>query len=369
MLKARDSNYELLKIVAMLMIIMWHILCHGGVLNNSYGFSKVFFNCLSTFLTVHVNCFILITGYFQCKNKINLKKLLFLNNKAWFYRVIILLLFLLFSSRLFGKLEIIYNLLPIPLITDDAWFFKLYLVLYLLSPFLNKLIGCFDKKEFRYFLIVYGLLFSLLPTITNELFFFNNDGYSIQNFVFLYLIGAYLRNYPIDVNKNTLKLMRIFIISCLLNFIIYVCGVKLSKYSINVGSMLTSRIVAYDNPLVIVASIAFFQLFGTFKIKSKLINDIANLTFGIYLLHDNYLVRSVLYNFLGFNTTNYSIMTIIDIFCFSVIIFMVCMTIDYFVNLLFYKISQNKLFKKFSTKLYRMVFNIKERLLFEQSIK
>ena len=360
-MKNRNSNYEALKIISMLMIIMGHIIQHGQVINTSSNLVRLFFMFIFSILIVHVNCFVLITGYFQSQSKFKLKKIFLLNFKAWFYRVLILILFLMFSGKVFSRMEIFYNIFPFPLIETEAWFFKIYFILYLISPFLNLLISKLSKIQFKKLLILLLFLFSIMPTITGELFFFNKNGYSIENFILLYFIGAYLKMYPIE-NIQILKDKSIFqkriiyfstfVCFFILNFLVYVIGLFVSKYSLSVGTLITSRLLAYDNPLVISGAISFFLLFGTFNLKNNLINEIAQYTFGIYLIHDNYLIRSILYNFLGFGSKEYHFSILINIVCFTIIIFLLCMVIDYFVTIIVKKVLDNKYMDKVKNKFY-----------------
>lgn len=61
----RKSNFELLRIVSMFMIILTHILTHGQVIDNTNnGILSIFFDFLFCIVIVHVNSFVLLTGYF-----------------------------------------------------------------------------------------------------------------------------------------------------------------------------------------------------------------------------------------------------------------------------------------------------------------
>ena len=87
--KVRDSNYELLRIVSMLFIITWHILIHGMVLYRTSGSVNFSFNFLFMIIVVHVNLFMLITGYYQSKSEFKLKKVISFLIHIAFYILII----------------------------------------------------------------------------------------------------------------------------------------------------------------------------------------------------------------------------------------------------------------------------------------
>lgn len=63
----RHYGIDLLKIVAMLMVVMLHVMRHGGVTsalaNNSHSLSYGAEQLLNTFCLCAVNCFVLATGY------------------------------------------------------------------------------------------------------------------------------------------------------------------------------------------------------------------------------------------------------------------------------------------------------------------
>ena len=55
----------------------------------------------------------------------------------------------------------------------------------------------------------------------------------------------------------------------------------------------------YNNPLLIVASIAFFMLFGTFRISNKWINCCASSVLAAYLLPEAFYVRRAVTGLIG----------------------------------------------------------------------
>ena len=57
----RQSNFELMRIVSMLFIIIWHIIVHGGIINCT-GTLKLVIDFIYLFTVVHVNSFVLLTG-------------------------------------------------------------------------------------------------------------------------------------------------------------------------------------------------------------------------------------------------------------------------------------------------------------------
>ena len=197
--KTRESNFELMRIISMFMIVLWHVIIHGRLLGSSTGLTNLIYNLLLCVFIVHVNSFILASGYFQSNHNFSLKKLLKLFGLQWFYRAVIAIILYSFNIVTMSYVELINEVLPIG--SANYWFINCYLVLYLLSPFLNKLISALNQIEYRRLLLVSFLLFSIISYVTNNSMVSNN-GYTIIQFCFLYLIGAYFKRFPVRKNYH-----------------------------------------------------------------------------------------------------------------------------------------------------------------------
>ena len=81
----RDSNFELYRIVAMLLIIAHHFVVNSGILDKAYeaplSANSIFLFLFGAWGKTGINCFMMITGYFMCKSKITLNWGLCLTNK------------------------------------------------------------------------------------------------------------------------------------------------------------------------------------------------------------------------------------------------------------------------------------------------
>ena len=74
--KERNSSYELMRIVSMFLIVLYHVILHGKMIENCENAGlKILLELIKFFTLVHVNSFILVTGYFQINSKFNQKKL------------------------------------------------------------------------------------------------------------------------------------------------------------------------------------------------------------------------------------------------------------------------------------------------------
>ena len=366
MIKERNSNYELMRIISMFMIIIWHIIIHGGILNTCNNIQvKKILEFILMIIIIHVNSFILLTGYFQSTNKFRQSKIWSLINASLFYKVIIIIFFTIFFGLNLSNVDYIREFFIFNL--DEYWFIKYYIFLYIISPFLNILINNIKKNQYQKLLLVLFFIFSILPFITGGKAFENN-GYNLTNFVFLYFIGAYLRRYPmkdwyifkkISNNLYKLILLILFVTIVILNFSLYQTNEILKDYGSvfnEVFGNMYNMALTYSNPLVIMQSIIFFSLFSTFNFNIKLINNISKLTMGIYLIHDNNYVRDRIYNFFEISIRyNSSYKFIIYMFFVAVVIFVLSGIIEFLRQKLFKFIYNLKISRSLSKKYYNFI--------------
>ncbi|WP_300351639.1 acyltransferase [Clostridium sp.] len=302
----RKSNFELLRIICMIMIVILHTLGHGGALDGTSigNYNFIIVNLLESISIVGVNCYVIISGFFNIKSSFRLHKILKIYVEVIFYSVSIFLIFFLFKISTLTLKDFLQAIFPI--IMQTWWFVSIFLVLYILSFYINKLLIVLSLREYTILNIVMFLVFVMWPSIPKAVPIDNESGYSLYYFIFLYIIGAYIRLFFYDLKiKKTLTLSIYIVTGILLAlfniFTSYILDRAYGKYSYNFG-------------LVFIMSVALFLFFKEIEIKNTYINKISSLTFGVYLIHDNPLVRNVIYKCFNyknyFNKNNFLIYTI-----------------------------------------------------------
>ena len=340
--KERLSNFELMRIISMFLIVMWHTTLHSETYTSAHGFLRFMLDIIMCLCVVHVNSLVMVTGYFQCnKRNGNFKKVWKVIGTSWFYKVAILILFSVLGIFTANSVRVFQELMPIDY--NNYWFINNYIVLFLISPFLNRIINYCTQGELKKFIIILLITLSIIPTITNQLAIQNN-GFGVIHFILIYFIGAYLRKYPIKLsyhfkNLNNKKYQTLLVTGffglALLNILLYNFGAVLDKYDIPmmkyIGSILSSNFLGYYAPIPITMTVIYFLFFETLTIKSKWINRAAQTTFGIYLIHDSAYTRNYIYKFLNVKDSvlsTSSIKGVIVLFGFASIIFVVSFIID-----------------------------------------
>lgn len=360
--KKRNSSFELMRIISMFLIIIYHIIYHGKILENVNGFLEIIIRLIMALTLVHISSFVLVSGYFQHDKKMKLSKAISLNNSVWFYSIIIAVFAHFIYQVNYDKVSIFKILMPINY--DQYWFIKEYLILYLITPLLNTVIQNSNQKKHKRTIIALFLITSFLPYITGGFFLNVSSGYSLYYMIFLYFVGAYLNKYPLKESnklkkyseKSQLKIfIGVYIGFCILNFLLYQFGTLLlnrGELQSYFGEIITNNFLSYNNPLILFASISYFLIFSCFKISSNFINRIASLMFGVYLIHENNYIKIQIYQKFGFLINGYGYRVIPKIFIVAIIILVFCSIIEY-VRQLIFKFIYNLKISKINRKNYR----------------
>lgn len=364
----RQSNFELMRIVSMVMIIVWHIIIYGK-LEGLTGNYKVFFDFLQAFLIVHVNSFLLLMGYFQYNKKMKIKKAIELLSASWFYRIVLTLIFVFCGIAIVSSLDFFKALFPLDMIRN-YWFIEFYVLIYLFSPYFNLLIEKMTQKQFRKLLLLGFATFSILPMISGDLIT-SNGGYTVLQFVMMYFLGAYLGKYKVTENfhfkyYSKPKLQTIFFISY---FLFGFLNLAVSSYGSSLaaldqpllsflGNNIQSRRLTYSNPIVILQTVCYFEFFSTLTFRSKKINRLSAYCLGAYLLTEHFLVQPWLYQFLKVDITHFfGLRSMLRIFIVSVIILLTGILVEFLRKSIAQFLAKRKPFVTLKQKISSFVAN------------
>ncbi len=355
-MKQRNSNFELMRIISMILIIIYHCIYHGEILEKTSGSLKIILTIIMSLTLVHVNSFILLSGYFQHNKKCKFSKVISLNNTVWFYTVIIAIIAAVFLDYKFNSVAIFKFIMPINY--DLYWFIREYLILYLISPIINIVIQNINQKQYKKILLLLFIIISFLPFVTDGHFFNVNRGYRLYYMIFLYFLGAYLNIYPIrknyifkkyKYNFCTTIFLFSYIFLCIINVLLYNYGYSLLKCGelfSYFGKILINGFLSYNNPLILLSTLSYFLFFESIKFNNKLINKIAATVFGTYLIHENNYIKIEIFKLFRLVQESYSYKVIIKIFIASITIFIACTIIEFIRQLIFKFIYKLKISKK-----------------------
>lgn len=323
--KPRFLSIELLRIIAMFMIVMHHSVYHGLFDGNHHltSLQSIVAGWLGMFGKVGVDIFIIISGYFlitTTKNRFERLKITY--REIWIYSILFFLLNLIFHIK---KTTLKLTLQAVmPIIFGEYWFMTAYVILILLIPFINQLIQHLDKQKYQQLLIILILFSIVIPTIPKT----NVQENYLALFITLYLTGGYFRLYPTDYSVIIKQL--IAGAGFILSLLILGGSVVILK---SMGSKELLDFATTHNAFVYLMACSLFILFKHLHIASRysFIAAVSSTTLGIYLIHDNPIVRQLIWKKLfHLNTLTFSSTTemVVMITIMALTIFLVCMWID-----------------------------------------
>lgn len=283
----RNSSIELLRILCGLGVVILHFnYCPsgGGAVELTTGYTQTILVFLEILCACAVNTFILISGYYGITTaKINFPRLLKLIIQTIAFQFAFSFISCL-TSGTFQIVKLITALLPV------NYYVILYSSLMVMAPFINRLLNSLREKNLRMLISVSFLLFSVYPTIVeafeeatgatlngmSSIGLSGSDaGYTIVNFILVYMIGAFLhitnQNKKLDIKKLTLSLL-----GCV--FVLFVWR-----------TIIPSTALIYCNPFVIVEGSCIFLLFKKLQINNKIINLLAPASFTCFLINAYFL--------------------------------------------------------------------------------
>lgn len=273
----RQSNIELLRIVSMLAVILVHL--DGAALGlplpsglSAANGPDIWKLVVESVTIIGVNCFTLISGYFGIRASVG--GLLRLTAVCIFYSVG--LYTLAAASGLVGwsfgtwiESWMVYT-------HTDLWYVPAYMILYLLSPFLNAAIASMTDRQ----MTLWTALFTVANIWCGWVWdaSFNPTGYTPVQLIMMYLIGRWLARRRDSHNwQNAIMPIGVYFLSTGVTFAV-------SLY------MPPVKAFAYNAPWVIVSSVALFMFFARLNFRSTSVNMLAKGAFAAYLIHKNPLV-------------------------------------------------------------------------------
>ena len=330
----RNSRIEILRIISMLFIVISHYTVHSGIVKSNFpvGINR-FIMEFGTLGNVGVILFVLITGYFMIEKDIkeilNIKKILKFILEVLSYSLGIYIILTYLGYFEFSTVNLVKCLFPLSF--KVYWFATVYLIIYILSPFINRLIKSLSKKEFCLLNIILFIICSIIPTLTTQELY----GNELLQLIMFYQIGAYLKLYynkPTKVQKQHNVFLLIMVLISIIFFII-----TTDIIGINIFFKDSTYYLERTSPFAIIFSTCLFNIFAWGKpFTNKVINTIASSTFGIYLIHENTYLRKILWidliNVPNYVNSNYFIFHLIGS---VLVVFTICSIIALVRNLIF----------------------------------
>lgn len=309
--KKRQLNYELLRVIAMLMIVCLHYLSKGGLLGDPARTDMTMTGyavwLVEAFCLVAVNVYVLISGYFGVDSREHLPGGPAITFGGVLRRPVRIWKQVFFYSMLFGCGAIVIGVQEFdiyrffsycfPLVTEHYWFATCYVVLCLLMPFLNVGISYLEQRQTGYLLAGLVLFFSISKTVIPMQLPWDKYGYDVLWFIVLYLTGAYLKRYKTAFVKTRGRAAVLYLGSAM--------AVFASFFLIRMIFMKTGKLEAmihygytYNFLFCYTGAVGLFLLFKEYRAEGgklerfrRPIELFSGVSFGVYLIHEHINIR------------------------------------------------------------------------------
>lgn len=297
--RMRDSGVELLKIIAIILIVISHVVLTLTTEYEYISYSDYLLDCThaTTNITIlllavmrHFGAlgnwiFFVASAWFLLDSaKASGKKIMEMLLDIWVISVLILGMTLLIRGEVSGKL---FGFSLFPTLFANNWYLTCYLLFYPIHPYLNRLISAMTQKEHLKMISVLAVLYIGFNFIESRFFFPN----MLLLWISVYLIVAYIKRYCMELYSSTK-----------VNGILLLCGVAGAVGVVVLTDLLGLKIAALSDQLLrwvsnfnlflILIAIAAFGLARNNHFKNKRVNHIAKCAMLIYIIHENILLRT-----------------------------------------------------------------------------
>lgn len=184
-------------------VVVIHLMEHSGYFEqlNNQGYMYYVMNYILWLIRVAVPVFVIITGYLGISFKLD--KIINLEMSLLFYGFVSFCLALMIDAKSveFSVMSIMKTILPFSY--NSWWFATCYIVLMIFSPFINILLDSIDHQKHLNLILACFILFNVISSYSPDPID-KTSGYGFTNFIFLYIVGRYIRKYDLfcNIQKN-----------------------------------------------------------------------------------------------------------------------------------------------------------------------
>lgn len=246
---------------------------------------------------VAVNIFALISGFYLPKGQ-RLYRSWKLINQTTIMTWIIMIIYICNGVALRG-FSVTYKLIvqnTFPVFLGTYWFASAFILLLVLSPLIDNFldgISMCKEKAYIIIVIVVGCMISRLPFQSDMQFGWNQYLWIMV----MYSFGKILKKRESQWCKRKHLILAICVVSGILLFVSAPCINLLGLLDVRFSHYATF-FIGSNSLLSVTVSISTFCSFYLWNMKaSKIINTLAKCTFMVYLLHENPIVKPVLWDF------------------------------------------------------------------------
>lgn len=286
----RNLGIDLLRVVAMLMIVVLHLLERGALAVADGSPRAGVMMLMTSAVYCAVNCYALISGYVGLGTGVRYGRLVQLWLRAIAYSVAITLFFRLVMDDVVVPQDWYQALLPIT--TESMWYLTAYFGLFIFKPVLNSALQTLGRRELRTVIAGAFVFMMLLPCFvqaesllpepkpTGVLAYGLNQGYSTTWLAILYIIGGYIKKYGLADRVRPAAALMVYAAAVTAAWLLWLAG--------------EDCLLSYTSPTVVLAAAALLLLFARLDVRWLPLRRVTALTapctLSVYIIHTHPLV-------------------------------------------------------------------------------
>lgn len=281
----RNYGIDLLRLVLMFMVVVLHVLGHGGVLSAAQPMSGQYITAwlMESLAIGAVNSYAIITGYVQYGRGPRLAPVIQLWIQGLLYSLGIAVCLWVLKPQHFSLEGLLYFAMPVS--NNRYWYLGCYIGLSVIMPFLNLAIDALDGARAKRMLAISLTFFSVVSSLGGKDSFGIESGYSVFWLACLYVLGACIQKFGWFENVKSGKAFVVYLIASL------GCWVYVMVRDHVVSFV---NLFLYTSPLVLLGSLALFHIFRSMRVSAsaaKWISAFSPAAFGVYLIHEHELIK------------------------------------------------------------------------------
>ncbi len=276
-MKERRSHIELMRLLAILLVIAHHFAVHGGFFfrGPEITANMLFLQLLNIGGKIGVNLFVLITGWFA--PAFSWRKVLSMWKQLFAYSLLLWAAACLTGAGQWSLSGL--GAAALPLVSNQWWFASAWMGLYLLSAVLRPRLQGLSKGVYGGLLVVLGVFWYVFPVLT----WLPGRLRELCWFVTVYLLAGFLGRWTRPGRGGLWGILALG--AFLLNFLL---GWAVMAARAQTGELFETTYFDAHHLLVLLSSVGLFRWFLSLDLGVRpRLNALASHAFGIYLLHDS----------------------------------------------------------------------------------
>lgn len=262
-MKNRNLNIEALRVVAMLSILLLHV--SGRIFISENNAVHTLELAVRSYFFIGVSTFAFISGYYGVKW--NTAKFFKYESMAIMWGGIIFILNFLISNQIQLKSLLLF----IPTLSEVCWYYSAYILLMIVSPYINKGINSIGLEKYRILLVL------MMVICYGGNFIFHRNGTTFNILLFIYFLARYIKITGFEMSSK--RSLFIFFASTTFTALSVVFANNF------LGGKLLKIICNNHNPFILISALSLFFAFknmSNVSVICRLLSKIAPYTFAVY---------------------------------------------------------------------------------------